>query len=71
MKVVADKPSATRTAQRNSVIGKTLNSELKRETEPAMILILTQALIFGGGLAMTLFAFAVIGPQTKSDPICG
>lgn len=36
-----------------------------------MFLILTQILMFGGGLATALFAFTVIGPAAKSDPITG
>jgi hypothetical protein len=36
-----------------------------------MFLILTQLMMLGGGLAMALFAFTVIGPAAKSDPIVG
>lgn len=32
---------------------------------------LLQMLMFGGGLATTLFAFAVIGPSPQEDPING
>jgi hypothetical protein len=30
-----------------------------------------QLLMFGGGLATTLFAFTVLGPTRKEDPITG
>lgn len=36
-----------------------------------MFLGLVQLLMFGGGLATTLFAFAVLGPAAKEDPITG
>ena len=32
---------------------------------------LLQLLIFGGGLATTLFAFTILGPARQEDPITG
>ena len=36
-----------------------------------MFLILTQVLVFGGGIATALFAVMILGSEIKTDPIVG
>lgn len=36
-----------------------------------MFLLFLQAMLFGGGLATTLFAMTVLGPARREDPITG
>ena len=36
-----------------------------------MFLILTQVLVFGGGIATTLFVVMILGSEIKTDPIVG
>ena len=36
-----------------------------------MFLILTQALVFGGGIATILFVATIVGSDIKTDPIVG
>lgn len=36
-----------------------------------MFLILTQVLVFGGGIAMALFVATILGSEIKTDPIVG
>lgn len=36
-----------------------------------MFLTILQLMVFGGGLATMLFAFTVLGPAAKEDPITG
>jgi len=36
-----------------------------------MFLILTQVLVFGGGIATTLFVATILGSEIKTDPIVG
>lgn len=39
--------------------------------ESVMFLILTQILIFGGGIATALFVVTILGSEIKTDPIVG
>ena len=36
-----------------------------------MFLILTQVLVFGGGIATALFVVTIVGSKIKADPIVG
>ena len=36
-----------------------------------MFLILTQVLVFGGGIATILFVATIVGSEIKTDPITG
>ena len=36
-----------------------------------MFLILTQVLVFGGGIATGLFVLLILGSEIKTDPIVG
>jgi len=54
-----------------------VNLELDHQSNPrirmesVMFLILTQILIFGGGIATALFVVTILGSEIKTDPIVG
>ena len=39
--------------------------------ESVVFLILTQVLVFGGGIATALFVVTIVGSEIKADPIVG
>ena len=59
------------TQNERSLILAVMQFQNYKRMESVMFLILTQVLVFGGGIATALFVVTIVGSEIKADPIVG